>query len=646
MDLRRLRDAAIIGFALSFIFLIIIILAGDPFGALDRRMQDQLEKSALKPNSEIVLVDLDEASVTQLGDQVEWPGLWLPGVMEQLGEARAIGVVLPLYRPYPFPAESQAKLRMKEDSLTAWFRLPQPRTQAILDSLFSDIGWEKELLETLDSIKSETKLFLGFQMLEERQTDAVLRMEIPVEKTPEEMRESEVKIVDKPDFIAPPDKLVRVAAGVGHVDVISGKDELVRSVPLISLCKDKFFPSLAFSIFWNFQGQQTIDLPLSRTLRHGSEDIHTGDWYGHRIHYTSDIDHFTRISIADILNGNIPSETFADKIVFLGASVPPYAMCVATPVNPQMPMMVLQANLLSNLMHDKQSVPVHPVFTFIIMFVLGILGALAVMLRWRKFTLPAFAVLLGLFYLAVATSAMRGTRIGFFTPVVVSGLSIVAGYFVYYYTEGKRRTYIQQMVTQFFPAEESKEYIERFMDLPYIKLNHESTVMAVYLDFEKREKSLQEALKSFEEFRSTLLAITRKHGGLRMTFTGNVGLFLFTGKQSYAQAAQASLEVRRFFTNFNAKYITEEIGEFKLGIGLAGGETLITTLGKVPLVDLAIFGSPVLVARELALLNFELKTKILLEGLLVEHMPSGSKVREMGELEIVGAKHTVFEYLR
>ena len=80
--------------------------------------------------------------------------------------------------------------------------------------------------------------------------------------------------------------------------------------------------------------------------------------------------------------------------------------------------------------------------------------------------------------------------------------------------------------------------------------------------------------------------------------------------------------------------------------GMSSGETFVATLGKIPLVDLAVFGDPVLLAGELAILNFELKTKILIEENLHSKIPEGAKVKELGELEIAGDNHVVYEYLR
>jgi hypothetical protein len=275
------------------------------------------------------------------------------------------------------------------------------------------------------------------------------------------------------------------------------------------------------------------------------------------------------------------------------------------------------------------------------------MAAYAIHVPWRKFSIPGFIVLLGIFFIIVFTTVRgSGARISFFTPAVGSLMAFFAGYILYYQTEGRRRNYIRQMVKQFFPAEQEQDFFERFMDLPYLKLNRKSAVVAVYLQFEKKEKSLQEALKSFEEFRTTILNIARKHGGLRMSFMGNSSLFLFTDESGYAQSCNASLEMRRFFTNFKGKYEAEGIGEFKLGIGIATGETLVSTLGKVPLVDLAVFGDPIILARQLALMNFEQKTRILVEEGIIKYMPQGAKVRELGVLEIVDLERTVYEYLR
>jgi adenylate cyclase len=645
MDLRRLRDAAIVGFGIAFILLILQILVGNPFEALDRPMHDALERTSLRPNEEIVLVDLDEASVGALGERVDWPAIWLPQVLEQMSAAKAIGVTLPFFRGYSFPLEAQGILRWaKTDSLSRWFRLPAGRTEEILDSLFAYAQWDEALIST---IRSNNNVYFGFKMLDEHYSEDVLSFSIRIPNRSKDSIRVNTAILESQDFLAPPYRWRIASNGLGYLDVIYDKDGVVRKVPLIALCKGNFYPSIALTLLQAVEGREDIDIPRSRVLQLGAEEFKLAEGYAYRIHYTSGLTNFTRVSVLSLLAGEVPLDTFKDKVVIVGSSFEPYAMSSATPIDGALPRMVLVANLLTGLMQRRQASPPSIVITFILTFFLAGVGAFSVMLPWRKFILPAFVGLFAIFYIIVAASAANGIRIAFFTPLFASVLAIASGFVIYHYAEGRRRTYIKQMVGQYFPESQKKEYFERFMDLPYMRINRESVVMAVYLEFEKLAKSLQEALKSFEEFRSRILEIVRKQEGIRMTFTGGCNLFLFTGKECYSKACHASLEIRRFFTNFNAKYVTEGIGEFTMGIGLASGETFVSTLGKVPLVDLAAFGKPLIWARQLALMNFEQKTKmILIEEGIFNHLPSQSKARELGELEIVGEKHEVYEYLR
>jgi len=645
IDLRRLRDAAIVGFGLAFILLVIQILAGNPFEALDRPMHDELERTSLRPNSDIVLVDLDEASVAELSDRLFWPDLWLPQVLEQLASAKAVGVTLPFFRGYSFPSEAQGVLRRaKTDSLSRWFRLSAGRTGEILDSLFAYAEWDEALIRT---IRSNNNIYFGFKMLDECYSNEILPFSERIPNRSKDSLRANTGILDKSDFLAPPTKWLLASNGMGCMEVIYDKDGVVRKVPLIALCKGDFYTSISLTLLQAVKGHENIDLPRSRILQLGKEPIRLDEGYAYRIHYTSNLAHFTRVSVSALLAGEAAPDTFADKVVIVGSSFEPYALSVPTPVDGAMPRMVLVANLLTNLIQGRQASPPSIVTTFIVTLLLAGLGAFAVMIPWRKFTLPAFAVLVAGFYIVVALSAANGTRIAFFTPLFASILAVVIGAFIYHYAEGRRRNYVKQMVGQYFPLNQEKVYIERFMNLPYLRVNRESVVMAVYLDFQKKERSLKEALASFEEFRSTLLDICRKHEGIRVSFTGNSNTFLFTGKECCAQACHASLEIRRFFTNFNARYVTEGIGEFSLGIGLASGETFVSTLGKVPLVDLAVFGEPLVWACQLALTNFEQKTKmILIEDGVFKRLPAGSKAAEFGELEIAGEKRTVYEYLR
>ncbi len=640
---RQIRDALIIGFAVTFLFLIIQIFIGNPLSSLDRPMHDLLERKGLKTNKDIVLVNLDEQSLVELGDSLYYYGYWMPELLKQLKTAKAIGITLPYLQKEPVTPQLKARLEQEKlDSLKRWFKIAPARGKAIIDSLFTPIKWDSELTSVIDSNRN---VFVNFAMLNTKVNDDILLGEISIKRNPENLRKN-TAIIDKKDFNAPPINVVRVCRGIGHLSVFYDNLGIVRKAPMIALCKNKIYGSLAFAMYWRIKKPEQVDIPSSRIITFDNKEIRFGEGYTFRVHYTSAYKNFKHYSVSKILAGKVPTKLFKDKYVFIGSTVDPFAMAVPTPVDGHMPQMVFQANVLHGLLTEQQAVPPSIVAAFILTFLLSTLSALAILLYWRKFTLPILAALIFLFYLIVAGSASNGVRISFFTPLLASFLALGVGYIVYYYTDGKRRTYIKQMVGQYFPAEQEKEYIERFMNLPYFRINKESAIMAVYLDFEKKGKSLQEALKSFEEFRTNILKTVRKHGGLRMSFTGNASMFFFVGKQSYTKACQASLEIRRFFTNFSAKYAAEGIGEFTLGIGLASGETFVSTLGKVPLVDLAIFGEPVLVARELAIWNFELKTKILMEEGLKDHLPQGSKIKELGELEIVGKKYTVYEYLR
>lgn len=645
IDLRNVRDAAIVGFALALLFLILEIFDINPLHNLDLPVYDAFDRASLRRNDEIVLVDLDEPSAMALGEAAGWPNTWLPSVIDRVKGAKAVAMVFP-YLPKKLcsPITSQVLKQSRADSVAKSFRLPPGRIRELIDTLLIDVP--DTAGELVGAVRRTGNVFLGFTMLDERYSDRILAFDIYVKQSLEDLR-ANTAIIDKGDFLAPEDALVFASEGVGYLDVKYSGDGLVREIPLVALCKDKVYPALAFAVYRSLQGNADLDLPQSRALKLGPEEIGLGEGYTYRVHYTSNLGDFTRIPVSHILAGKVSADTFKDKIVLIGSSFEPYAMEVPTPIDGHMSRMVLEANLLTGLVKGSQAVPPHVAVTFVVTLLVAGLGAFAAMLPWRKLTLPGFVVLVFIFYIIMASSAARiGTRISVLTPCFVGALAVTAGYFIYYYNDGRRRTYIQQMVRNYFPADQEKHYIERFMNLPYLKLNRESVVLAVNLDFEKKEKSLQEALKSFEEFRTRLLEICRRRGGMRMYFMGDSSLFLFSDQNAYIQACQASLEIRKFFSDFNAKYQTEGIGEFNLGIGLASGETLVSTIGKVPLVDLAVFGDPVLLARELALLNFELKTRILMEQRLYKHLPADTKVRELGELEIVGKKYVVYEYLR
>ncbi|MBD3285583.1 CHASE2 domain-containing protein [candidate division WOR-3 bacterium] len=645
IKLRSLITIGIIAFGLAFLGLILERIAGNPLEVLDRPLHNGLERAGLKENHDIVLIDLDENSTLALGDRTDWPALWLPQVLSQLKQAKIVAVTLPIFEGLssPLPGKlAEDWIAENQDSIKRWFRMPITWPQEVLIAFYryADTVGSQKLGETL---LDAGNVFYGVKLLDFVYVNPPTAFTLSVPRNPALLRKA-TDIVQKKDFLEPVS--MYHAKGIGYVDVFYNRYGQVREVPLIALVNDKFYPSLAFRMYKELLGESArVDVTPGNMVKVGKRKFRLGNKYAYPIHFTSDLTEYKRYTVGEILTGDVPADSLADKIVFVGSSFDPYSMSVSTSVNGKMPQMVLQANLLTNLMNNEMATPASLVISFVITLIFSALAAFAVMLPWRKFTLPGLVVLLGILFAVVATTSINsGTRISFFTPLAASVISLVVAYFVYEKQEGARNRYIKQLVHNYIPAEQEDEYFARFMDLPYLKIDRNGVIMAVYLLFKKQEKSLQEAHVSFEEFRRQILNIARKYGGIRLSFIGNSCLFLFTGDNAGNKACKASLEVRRFFTNFDAKYKTEGIGEFRIGIGLAEGETLISTLGDVPLVDFSVFGSAVVWARQLALLNFEQKTKILITDRIIPHLPSEAKVIELGELEIVEEKQVIYEY--
>ncbi|MBN2379411.1 CHASE2 domain-containing protein [candidate division WOR-3 bacterium] len=686
IKLRSLIYVGVIAFGLAFIALIIDRIAGNPMEVLDGPLHNALERGGLKKNEDIILVDLDEESAIYLGDNADWPSTWLPQILSQLHQAKAVVITLPIFEGVssPLPLGLQRTWIIENsDSLKRWFRIPVEWTDGIINTFYSyaDTAWDMQLAE---AVHSAGNVFMSIKLLDSLYFEHPLYHYLTIRRKAALLRQ-ETRIVLKSDFLAPPPTTMLLTKGIGYVDVYYNRNGQVRQVPLIAIVNDKFYGALAFRVYKELMGDVGIDATPGNIVKIGKRKFYLDKGYGYPIHFVSDLDDFKRMSVKEMLAvkptqanpGDTVTDTlaraltdtladtltdtaaktpvtalpdtlanvFKDKVVFIGSSFEPYAMTISTPVNGRMPQMVLQANLLINLLENKMARPPSLVVSFFITLIFAALASYAVMVPLRKYTLPALAVLLGILFVVVAsTSVASGVRISFFTPLTAVVISIVTGYFLYEGTEGKRRKFLQQMVHYYIPADQENEYFERFMELPYLKVDRSAAFMAVYLIFKKEEKSLLEAHKSFEEYRTNMLDIVRRHGGIRLSFIGNSCLFMFTGQGAGTKACHASLEVRRFFTNFDAKYKTEGIGEFKLGVGLALGETLISTLGDIPLLDFAVFGSAVVWARQLALLNFEQKTKILITEGIVPYLPEEAKVIELGELEIVEEKQSIYEY--
>ncbi|MDK9716446.1 MAG: CHASE2 and HATPase_c domain-containing protein [Trichlorobacter sp.] len=148
------------------------------------------------------------------------------------------------------------------------------------------------------------------------------------------------------------------SAATGHIHIELGVDNTAREL-FHSVYANELLPSLSSKMYETVSGQPFLRLspPVPTAGRLIQQNQHTINYYG-----TPGT--FTRISLADLLDGTVQPVYFKDKLVLVGLTVPGILDEVSTPLSQtrnRMPGVEVHANALNNLL-DKSSIHELPGF--------------------------------------------------------------------------------------------------------------------------------------------------------------------------------------------------------------------------------------------------------------------------------------------
>jgi diguanylate cyclase (GGDEF)-like protein len=174
--------------------------------------------------------------------------------------------------------------------------------------------------------------------------------------------------------------LANAAASLGHVDVEPDPDGLVRSVFLRGGVGLPRWSAMGLALL-ELGGTVRSSSPLPGARNPSVTDpFSMGSWvrdYQILIPFAGAPNHFQRVSYVDVLRGNLPAEMFRGKYVFIGATASHLGDTVPTPVTSrtrQMPGVEFNANVSSALRDGLAIQPMSPYWRMACLAVIVLLG--------------------------------------------------------------------------------------------------------------------------------------------------------------------------------------------------------------------------------------------------------------------------------
>ncbi len=454
--------------------------------------------------------------------------------------------------------------------------------------------------------------------------------------------------------------LINASAGAGHVNFNADVDGVVRSINLFKKFNNHLYPSLAFKIFIDLLGSDSLALDSDQNLvlYAGGEQLTKipVDAHGNMlINYAGPFKSFRYISFYDVLNAEkrgLPKEFFANKIVLVGTSLAGLFDLRNVPFMQAFPGVEIHANILYTLLGERF---IHKQSSFNALLVMLALGAIIGILF--SFMGPFLSIIMFIlatlsYIVAAALMFMNNSQwIEILTPLLTLFLTFTFVYIYRYMTEEKSKRFIRSTFSHFV----TKSVVDELLANPdKIKLGGEKKECTVIFSDVAgfttiSEKLTPEALvKLLNEYLTEMTNIVFKYDGMLDKYEGDAIMAVFGapidhGNHAY-NACAAALDMQEQLSRMRTMWRKLGKPELAARVGINTGPMVVGNMGSETRFDYTVMGDAVNLGARLEPANKEYSTLVMIgEG---TYQKAGDLIiaRELDLLRVKGKNEPVKVY--
>ncbi len=593
-----------------------------PLQVLDRKLLDfrHVVRGPIETSDAVVVVRIDESSLARVG---RWP--WsrerLALLVDRLSEAGAAVIGLDIVFDEPQTSVDGAALR------AAIAAQPDRRAGTLLDLLGLDpdarfaqalAGSGRVVLGYFLEFGGPPSPTLAADLAHVPELSVVATGGASVAGSPF-LREATRAQVALPAF-------VKEAAGAGHINFAVDPDGLYRRVPVAIRAGGRLVPALCLEILRRYLGAASATLTL---LPEGVARLRVGDrtlpvdgagqlW----VDFLGPPHGFASASAADVLDGRVPAEAVAGKIVLVGFTAAGFDE-VPTPFAPVVPGVELEATVVDNLLRGMSLVRPWWVVPAEAAFVLATGLVIGLALRWRgnrSATVAVAAAVLALLYAAATQAAFTrgGLALGGVYPVGAIALVTLGGVAFQAATEEREKRKIREAFRHYLNPEVT-DLLAR--DPAQLRLGGERRAVTVLFSDIRGFTAIAEGLapevlgELLNEYLGTMTDAVFAHEGLLDKYIGD-GLMAFWGAPVAApdhatRACRAALDMLAALEQLKVRWRLVGLPLIDIRIGINSGEGIVGNFGSSRRFSYTAVGDDVNLASRLEGLNAAYGTRVL-----------------------------------
>ncbi|MRR18191.1 MAG: CHASE2 domain-containing protein [Deltaproteobacteria bacterium] len=633
---------------------------------LDLRMAS---RGVVHPGPETVIAAIDEKSVSELG-RWPWPRTAIARLVDRLkrGGARVIGFDIVFSEP-----DANASLKTI-DALTAEMKKSGLGQAGVLEALARERSAADTDAILAASLKEANNITLGYFFHFPRKNNEKELAHITARRIAENaarIENSRYPLVNSttnassdaflPRAYAPEANIAvlsNAAQNSGYFNAMPDSDGSNRWSPLVIAFGSNYYSSLAVSLVHAYLGFPALALNLEP---YGVKDVGIGDILiptdesGRLlINYLGPPRTFPHYSIADILSGKIPAETFRNKIVLVGATAVGIYDLRVTPFSATYPGVEIHATVIDNILH--RSFLSHSSLTRFIdictIILCGlIIGLLIPRLPPISGMLSAFlviAVFLAVnYFVFISLNVWLNLIYPFLTMIVIYlGITIY-----HYFKEEREKKKIRGAFQYYLTASVINEMLK---DPAKLKLGGDKKDLTVLFSDIRGFTTMSEKLTPEElvgllnEYLTAMTNQVFQNDGLLDKYMGDAIMAVFGAPLDQPDHARraclTALAMMQELRRLQEKWKAEGRPAFDIGIGINSGDMVVGNMGSEMRFDYTVMGDMVNLGSRLEGTNKEYGTNIIISEFTYEKVKDLMCCRELDGVRVKGKVQPVKIY--
>ncbi len=560
----------------------------------DWRVQNKIADVPEQSIEEIIIIDIDGRSVSELGKFSQWPRDYYPRVLRFLKEGRAKSIGLDII----FDRD------MRDAKADSAFVEEVAKADNVFNAVYFSIA---------DSLNWRYAMAAEPAGFDWQKYTYDLPAEVANSFRPEERFENE--------FI----ELLNASHAVGHVNFEGDVDGVVRRIYLFTRFNNHFYPSLAFKIYLDQMGIDRLQfLPGERLhLFHGEQlvaDIPLDERNNMIVNYAGPFKTFRYISFYDVLEQRLPKEYFEGKTVLVGTSLPGLFDLRSVPFQPAFPGVEIHANILNTLANQNFVDQLSQTENLIMLISIGILAGVITIFLSPLWSIVVM-IILGIVH-TVITSYLFETAslwVAIVNPILTLVVTFSAVYLYKYITEEQGKKFIRDTFSHFVTA----SVVEELLANPdKIKLGGEKKVCTVFFSDVAGFTTISEQLSPealvtlLNEYLTEMTNIVFKYNGMLDKYEGDAIMAVFGapiahGNHAY-NACAAALEMQEKLVELRLRWSKEGRPLLHARMGINTGAMVVGNMGSETRFDYTVMGDAVNLGARLEPANKQYGTSVMI----------------------------------